>query len=106
MIDALDGAPPQHRRRVVYARIGAIHESRDDRGLADAGGQCLELAEVLLDERRLEDEVFGRVAGHRKLGEDGDVCFGALGLGEPAPHECHVPAEVADRRIHLGQREP
>ena len=52
-----------------------------------------------------EQEVFGRVAGHRELGEEDEVGAGLLGLLQPAEDPLAVPVEVADRGVDLSQCE-
>ena len=58
------------------------------------------------DEPGAEQEVLGRVAGHRELREDDEVCGVALRLCESLEDQLAVPLEIADDRIDLGECEP
>ena len=56
-------------------------------------------------EPRPQEEILGRVAGDRELGEDDDIRGIGLRLGEPVEDQVAVPVEVADDRVDLGQSE-
>ena len=55
------------------------------------------------DERGAEQEVLGRIARDRELGEDDELGAGGTRLGDPADDAVAVAVEVADGRVDLGQ---
>ncbi len=57
------------------------------------------------DERRLQEEVFGRIAGDRELGERDEVAARGVGLLVRVEHARHVAGQVTDDEIELGRRE-
>ena len=52
-----------------------------------------------------EQQILGRIAGHRELGEDDEVGVRPLRLLDALDDQRAVPVEVADDRVDLGQRE-
>ena len=82
--------------------MGRPDEDDDASSLA---GDLGERALRRMDEARPEEEVLGRVAGDRELGEEDDVCPGGLRIGQPGEDPLSVSVEVADGRVDLGKRE-
>ena len=62
--------------------------------------------EVVGHEAGLEQQVLGRVAGDRELGEHGDVAAGRLGPVEHGEQGRHVAVEVADDGVELAGGDP
>jgi hypothetical protein len=91
---------------VGRAGVGRLHEPDNGRGLADLGGHPLGGGPAGGQERRLEDQVLGRVAGQRELGEDHQVGAGGGRLGVGAQHPPDIAVEVPDDRVDLRPREP
>ena len=58
------------------------------------------------DERRLVDEVLGRVAAERELRRLHEVRPGGDGLAVPVRDQLHVPPDVPDQRGQLQHRQP
>ena len=73
--------------------------------LAVLPASCLQRVEVLLDELPTQDEVLGRVAGDRELGEHHEVGAGLGGAGGGVGHARHVAGEVADGEVQLPERD-
>ena len=69
-------------------------------------GNDIQLAQVVPNERRLEHQVLGWIAGDRQLGKANHV--GARGAGAPDPvdDQAGVAGQVADRRVDLRERDP
>ena len=65
----------------------------------------LERALGSADEARPEQEILGRIAGDRELGEDDDVGARVLRRLEPPEDQGAVPVEVADGGVDLGERD-
>ena len=61
---------------------------------------------VVGDERRLEQQVLGRVAGDGQLGEHGDVAAGGVGPLQGGEDAGHVAVEVADDVVDLAGGHP
>ena len=103
-VDRVHGAVGEHGERVVDV-LGALGEAdqRDDplgRG-RDVGERLLGgLQEVLL-----EQQVLGRVAGERELGEQHQLGAGVARAGDVLAHQARVALEVADARVDLRERE-
>ena len=57
---------------------------------------------VVGDEPGLQQQVLGRVAGDRQLGEGGDVAPSASARRERGEDALDVAVEVADPRVDLG----
>ena len=77
----------------------AEHGDAPSRVAGQAGQRRL----VVGDEAGLEDEVLGRVAGDRQLGEGGDVAAGLLGQVVGVEDLGDVAVEVTDGRVELRQ---
>ena len=56
-------------------------------------------------EGRPQQEVLGRVARDRELGDQGDVRSRLAGVGERGRDAAGVAVDVADDRVELGQRD-
>jgi hypothetical protein len=89
-----------HRSGVVQVAAG-VDEADDRRAPPGAPGQLLEGGAVVGDEPRLEQEVLGRVAGDRQLGEHGQVRPRPLRLVEGGQHGLDVAVEVAHHQVEL-----
>ena len=58
-----------------------------------------------MDEARAEEQILGRVARDRELGEEDDVGACGLRVREPGEDPLAVSVEVTDRRVDLSKRE-
>jgi hypothetical protein len=70
----------------------------------DAACRARDLAQRALggvEEAGTQQEVLGRVAGHRQLGEEDEVGLCLLRLVEARKDPLPVPFEVADRGVDL-----
>ena len=56
-------------------------------------------------EARPQEQILGRIARDRELGEDDEVGARTAGLLEPRNDQFAVPLEVPDRRIDLRERQ-
>ena len=102
-VDAGDIAVGEHGRRVVDV-VGALREA-DDRDDVDRLGRELgERARDLVEEVRLEQQVLGRVARQRELGEEHERRSALARLDGRGGDLVGVAGDVADRRVDLGQR--
>ncbi len=102
-VDAGDLAVGEHGRGVVDV-VGVLGEADDRDDVDRLGGQVGKGSGRLVEEVRLEQQVLGRVAGQRQLGED-DQRRAALarldgGGGDPV----RVAGDVADGRVDLRER--
>ncbi len=88
------------RRRVreVALRLG---ESDDGGETTGAGRELLERLAAPGDERRAQQQVFGRVAGERQLGEGDEVAAGGVGPLVGVEHAVDVAVEIADDEVEL-----
>jgi hypothetical protein len=100
-LDLTSGADSAGVVEVTVEVRGA--DERDDP--ADGAGDLLERTLRGADEAWPEQQVLGRVAGDRQLGEEDDVRVGLLRLGEPVEDALAVAVEVADDGVDLGERE-
>jgi hypothetical protein len=102
-----DLAAADQRGSVVDPGIGAIDEPDDGGAPTDrVARETLERDQVVVDERRPEHEVLWRIPRDRELGEDDHVGVRLGGARGPRSEELDVAVEVADRRIHLRERDP
>jgi hypothetical protein len=79
----------------------------DERGDPRAGAR--DLTQRLLGrahERGPQQQVLGRVAGHRQLGEEDEVGACRARVGQTGENALSVAVQVADDRVDLGEREP
>ena len=107
VVALLHAAVPDQRGGVVQTLFRPVHEPHHHRARRSGGrdGQRVERGEVVLDEARTKDQVLGRIAGDRELGEADEV--GAL-LGRargPLGHARDVAVEIADGRVQLAERD-
>ena len=80
---------------IVY--VGVRVNEADDHGDASGGpGNLLQAGQVRLDKLRLEQKVFGRVAGDGKLGEGDQVSLKSAGLLDVVDYLAGVPVKVTD----------
>ena len=105
VIDAGPAAVVQDRGRVedVVALVDEAHHGGEAAGGAGDLGQR---AQVRLDERRLEEQVLGRVAGDRQLGKGHQAAAERARLLETGADLGDVALEVSDRRVDLGEGDP
>ena len=105
VIDAGPAAVVQDRGRVedVVALVDEAHHGGEAAGGAGDLGQR---AQVRLDERRLEEQVLGRVAGDRQLGKGHQAAAERARLLETGADLGDVALEVPDRRVDLGEGDP
>ena len=92
--------------RVVDAGGGSVDEAGEDR--ASPGRlprQAFHRLEVVVDERRPQDQVLGWVAGDRELGEHHDVGVRFGRSRRPGDEAFDVALEVAHRRVDLAERD-
>ena len=99
-VDAVDLAVGAHRGRVVEVEAG-VDEAHHRHAPAGAGGHPVEGGPVVGDEAGLEQEVLGRVAGDRQLGEHGHVALGDLGPVDGVEDGGGVAVEVAHDQVEL-----
>ena len=94
-------------RIVVPNALGKLADKPHDhrRGIR-SGGQSTENSEVLQDEPFAQNQVFGRVAGHRQLGYQEHVGLLRGSPGHRLQNPRLVSGEVADREIDLGPGDP
>ena len=103
-VDGLDAA--------VRADCARVREVAVEPGRPDERDDALARARDLLDrvvrrtdESGTEQEVLGRVARDRELGEDDEIGAGSLGFGQSVENHSAVPVEVADDRVQLCERD-
>jgi hypothetical protein len=98
----------------VEQRHGIVELAVFDPGGADqhrgpairrVGGERLDRAAARLLERRLENEVLGRIAADEQLGEHDEISAVARRLGAGAARLVRIARDVADDRVELGDGE-
>ena len=96
-------AAPQHGAGVeeITIEVREPDERRDPRRL---GRDRLEAAARGAQKSGLEQEILGRIAGHRELREEDEVGACATRLLEPRHDALAISVEVADHRVDLCQR--
>src|SRR5690606_7255463 len=104
VVDGVHPAPGADGGGVVEVAAG-VDEPDDHGALAGRGRHPVERPPVVGDEAGLQQQVLGRVAGQRQLGEDGQVAARLLGLPGGAQHALDVAVEVADGRVDLAERD-
>jgi len=105
VVDALDLAVGSEGGGVVDVVLHV--DEADDQGDPLRGrGDLLQLAEVVADEARLEEQVLGRVAGQEQLREGDQVGAGFTGTLGPLDDLATVSFEVANGRVELGEGDP
>ena len=60
-------------------------------------------SELIINESGFEEEILGRIARDRQLGEDRDVAMRGLGDAERFEDELGVVVDCADDRVDLTQ---
>ena len=105
VVHALHLAVGADRGRVVQV-VRAVDEAHDRRASAGARRELLERRQVVGDEPRLEQEVLGRVARDRELGEHREIASGRLGAVEHGEQGRHIAVEVAHHGVQLAGGDP
>ena len=107
MVAPEDPSSRTERRRVEQPPVGVTVDVTDHRRAGPGGGGHLcERRQVVVDERGTPEQVLGRVAGHRELGEDRQVRAGTLRLVERGENPSGVARQVAHHRVHLARGHP
>ncbi len=110
VVHAPDPALRTDRRSVVGTTGGlgtgfvAVDETHDGCALARRSGDPSEGGLDIVDERRLQQQVLGRIARHRELAEHGDGTACVLGPTEPGDDALDVAVQVADDHVELTGR--
>ena len=90
--------------RVDQATLSVdVHVADHRRAPTTFGGNPGEYGAVVGHEGRPRQEVLGRIAGHRQLGEHGQVGPGPLGLGQGDLDPVGVAVEVAHHGVDLAR---
>ena len=100
-VDPDDLAAGAHRGRVPEVAV-VVHEADHRRTARGGRGDAFEGPLVVGDEAGLQQQVLGRVAGGRQLGEEGDVAALGLGAAQRLEDPLDVAVEVPDPRVDLG----
>jgi hypothetical protein len=95
----------QHRRGVEDV-VPLVHEAEDGRQSPALLRDLPEGPQVGFDEGRLEEQVLGRVAGQRQLGEGDDVAAGDARARHPVNDHARIGLDGAHRRVDLSQPHP
>ena len=101
----LDAAVGQDRRGVVDV-VGALGEADDRDDASRVGGDPLDRGARVGEEVLLEQQVLGRVAGDRQLGEERELRAGLACARELLANLGLVAGDVADGGVDLGERDP
>ena len=104
-VHAHDAPVCAHCRCVVQVAAG-LRESDHRRRTAGASRELFQRLRGLGNERRAQQQVFGRVPGHRELREDDEIAPGGLGFVVRLEHPGGIPLEVADDDVQLGGGDP
>ena len=88
------------RACVVEVAVEQRHADERDEALR-LGRDALERLARGTHEARPEEQILGRVARHRELGEEHEVGAGRPGLLDAREDQIAVPVEVPDRRVDL-----
>ena len=105
VVDSFDLAVVQEGGGVEDGPI-LVDESHDRRDACRRLRDNLQLSEVVADERRLQDQVFGRVAGDSQLRKADDVRAQASSAIHPVDDQAGIALQIADCRIDLRERDP
>ena len=103
-VDRLHAPVEAHRGSVE--EVALEDRAADERGHAHA--RLRDLVERLArgaDETRAEEQILGRVPGHRQLGEKHELGCRLLALGDRLDDALDVAVERADGDVELGKRE-
>ena len=95
----------QHDGVVDVAVLGPGRADEHAGAGAQLAGQRLDARPRRGGERRLEDEILGRIAGDEKLGEDDEIGTERGGARTQFAQLGDVAVDVAHRRIRLGERD-
>ncbi len=100
-VHAVDAPVGAHGGRVVQvtARLGVADHGGATSG---AGRDLVERLDRLRDERGPQEQVLGRIAGDRQLGEDDEVRARRLGGVIGVEDALGIAGEVADDDVDLG----
>ncbi len=101
---ACDLAVGADRARVVENVLEKWHADQRDDASRFRSDQ-LDRLSSRADEARPEEKILGRIAGHRELRKDNEVCAGRPGLLDATEDRLAVSREVADNRIYLRESE-
>ena len=83
-----------------------VGEADDGDDVLRLGGDRAQRAGRGADEAGSQQQILGRVAGHRELGKERELGARVARLLEPREDEPPVAVEVADDGVDLGEREP
>ena len=100
-----DPVPVVDHRRGVVEVVVPLHRADDD---GHPRGEGLELARDLdgaLDERGLEEQVFGRIAGDHHLRKREDVDPERPRLLDAVGHPLRIADQISNGRVQLGEAE-
>ena len=103
-VDADHPAVGAHRGRVVEV-VAGVGEPDDGDARPRAGGHLVDRFAAGPHERRLQQQVLGRVPADGELGEHGEVGTGPFGAVEGVENPERVAVEVAHDRADLAQRD-
>jgi len=101
-----DDVPAGTDGRGVVDVVVALGEADDRRDADRTIGEPVDARPRAREEVLLEEQVLGRVAGDRELGEEDEVGAGGLRLVQAADDALAVPSQVADDRVDLRESEP
>ncbi len=102
-VNADELAVMQHGRGVEEIALTVDETNHGDESLG-GGQEAVEGAAVVGDEAGLEQQVLGRIARDRKLGEDDEMSLGGAGLLDSGEHAIDIAGEITDGRVDLSQR--
>ncbi len=100
----MDGAVGEHGERVVDV-VGALGEADERDDPLGAGRQLPQRLLRGLQEVLLQQQVLGRVARQRELGEEDQLGAGLARPRDVLADAPDVALEVADARVDLGERQ-
>ena len=83
-----------------------VDEANHRGAAAGAGRDRMQYLQIVFHEPGLEDQILGRVSGHRQLGEHRDIGPGLLGPFQKLDHAGQVALQVANRGIELTAGHP
>ena len=103
VVRAGDPTPGADRGPVAQLTVDPVDEADHGRRAPGGSRHPLERLEVVVHEAGLQQQVLGRVAGDRQLGEGHEVAVRGLGLLDGTDQALDVAVEVADHQVELGQ---
>ena len=102
-----DDAPAVDEGGAVVEHAVELEAADDERGQPlRVARERLEGGDGLVDERRAQQQVLGRVAADRELGEGDEVGVALGGAARGVEDQRAVAREVADGAVDLGERDP